>query len=87
MLEHQETSALDEIGCNLFYYKKIHAGDDGTNLFGIYLEMKSQDKVVESAYTGPISEDEKFVRGIIAKLAAGQVTPCCLEEVVDELIA
>jgi len=80
-----EAEGLGE--CNLSYFKKSSVTDEGVQIFGICVEMqKNGDKNTETAETEMITESESLVDEMIATLAANTVTPCCLCEIVEDMI-
>ncbi|MCL2415564.1 MAG: DUF6514 family protein [Defluviitaleaceae bacterium] len=71
--------------CELQYLKTSKKDDNGDRIFGIFVIMFKDGKILDSAKTGAITQDDNLIQTIINRLVAGTVTPCCLCEIIDEM--
>ena len=56
-------------------------------LYGLLVEIGNRDKMVESAQAPLLTYSKELAQTMLEKLLRCKITPLCVEEVVDDLLA
>ena len=70
----------------LNYYFENYQEEDGTRQFGIKVDkLDPTGSVVERSATSAIAKDRDSIMDMMLKCAEGTVTPCTIQEIIDDM--